>query len=232
MYQQIYYQPKAGAIHLWDDKNGYMKLPYKKYGYVKDPNGTHTNLFGQRCKKTTDLDGHKRSNVYESDVPAATRVLIDTYLHDDTPSTGIKICTFDIEVAKDEVHGYSSVSEADNIINSIALYDHQADQKHVIILDPDLKVKPRKLDNVEIYVAASERLLLERFYSIYGSIAPHIITGWNIDFFDVPYLYNRSTKVLGSKKAKRLSPIGIVEKLHRNDEDDVRYTIAGVTALD
>lgn len=232
MYQQIYFQPKARTIHLWDDRKGYMKLPYQRYGYVKDPNGKHTNLFGTRCRKTTDLEGYKSKHIYESDVPAATRILIDTYLHDDTPSTGIKLCTFDIEVEKDEVHGYSSVAEAGNIINSIALYDHQADEKHVIILDSDLKVKPRKIGNVEIHVAASERLLLESFYSIYGSIAPHIITGWNIDFFDVPYLYNRATKVLGSKKAKRLSPIGIVEQLHKNDEDDVRYKIAGVTALD
>ena len=232
MYQQIYFEPKKKTVHIWDDKKGYLKLPYQRYGYVKDPNGKHTNLFGQRCRKTTDLEGHKRSNVYESDVPTAMRTLIDMYLQDDTPSTGIKICTFDIEIEKDKEYGYSPVSEANNIINSIALYDHQADEKHVIILDPDLTVKPRKIGNVEIYVAASERLLLERFYSIYNTIAPHIITGWNIDNFDVPYLFNRAVKVLGRKKAVCLSPLGIVDPLHKNDEDDVRYKIAGVTALD
>ena len=28
-------------------------------------------------------------------------------------------------------------------------------------------------------------------------IQPTIVTGWNIDFFDIPYLYNRSVQVLG-----------------------------------
>jgi DNA polymerase elongation subunit (family B) len=232
MYQQVYFEARKKTIHLWDDKKGYMKLPYQRYGYVKDPNGEHVNLFGQRCRKTTDFEGHKHTNIFESDVPAAMRTLIDMYLHEDTPSTGVKILTFDIEVEKDEEHGYSSVSDANNIVNSIALYDHQADEKHVIILDPDLKVKPRKIGNVEIHVAASERILLEKFYSIYNQIEPHIITGWNIDEFDVPYLYNRAVKVIGKNKANCLSPIGIVEPLHKKDEDDVRLKIAGVSALD
>jgi len=232
MYQNIYYEAKKKTVHIWDDRKGYFKIPYQRYGYVKDPNGKYVTLFGQRCRKTTDLEGHKRDNVYESDVTVTTRTLIDMYLQDDTPSTGIKICTFDIEIVKDEDHGYSTVQEANNVINSIALYDHQADEKHVIILDSELKVKPRKIDNVEIYVVPSERLLLERFYSIYNTISPHIITGWNIDSFDVPYLYNRSVKVIGKKKAGCLSPLGIVEPLHKKDEDDPRYKIAGVSSLD
>jgi DNA polymerase elongation subunit (family B) len=232
MYQQVYYESKKATIHLWDDKKGYMKLPFQRYGYVKDPNGEHVNLFGKRCSKTTHLDGHTPNNLFESDVTAATRVLVDMYLDDDNPSTGVKVVTFDIEVEKDEVTGYSSVQEANNRINSIALYDHQADQKHVIILDPKLTVKPRKKGNVEIHVAASERLLLERFYSIFNTIQPHVITGWNIDFFDVPYLFNRAKKVMGAKKAKCLSPIGIVSEMYPNDDEDPRYKIAGVSALD
>jgi DNA polymerase elongation subunit (family B) len=232
MYQQCYYESKKATIHLWDDKKGYMKLPFQRYGYIKDPNGEFVTLFGQRCSKTTHLDGHKSHNLFESDVTAATRVLVDMYLNDDNPSEGVRICTFDIEVEKDEQTGYSTVQDADNRVNSIALYDHQLDQYHVIILDEELKLKPRKTGNREIHVAASERILLEKFYSIYNQIQPHIITGWNIDFFDVPYLYNRACKVIGKKKANCLSPLGIVEPMFRNDEDDPRYKIAGVSALD
>ena len=37
---------------------------------------------------------------------------------------------------------------------------------------------------------------------------PTIISGWNSEFFDVPYTYNRIKKVLGKTQAERLSPIG------------------------
>jgi DNA polymerase elongation subunit (family B) len=232
MYLQAFYESKKQTIHLWDDRKGYMKLPYQRYGYVKDPNGESVNLFGQRCSKTTKLDGHKSSNLFEADVTATTRTLVDMYLNDDNVSEGARILTFDIEVEKDEQYGYSTVEAADNRINSIALFDHQAEQYHVIILDEELKLKPRITDKCEIHVAPSERILLEKFYSIYNQIQPHIITGWNIDFFDVPYLYNRAKKVIGVKKANCLSPIGIVNEMFPQDEEDPRYKIAGVSALD
>jgi hypothetical protein len=50
----------------------------------------------------------------------------------------------------------------------------------------------------------------------------------NCDDFDIPYLYNRLSKVLGKEYAKQLSPIGIVTyNKHRR-----RFFIAGVSCLD
>ena len=59
-------------------------------------------------------------------------------------------------------------------------------------------------------------------------IQPTIITGWNIDGFDIPYLYNRTKRTMGHQIANVLSPIGIV---HYN-ENKRRYKIAGVSCLD
>ena len=39
----------------------------------------------------------------------------------------------------------------------------------------------------------SEEELLQRFYQKYLEINPTILSGWNIDGFDIPYLYNRTT---------------------------------------
>ena len=46
------------------------------------------------------------------------------------------------------------------------------------------------------------------FLNYYQSVDPTILTGWNIDFFDIPYLYNRIKRVCGEGHAKRLSRIG------------------------
>jgi DNA polymerase elongation subunit (family B) len=54
------------------------------------------------------------------------------------------------------------------------------------------------------------------------------LSGWNIDGFDIPYLYNRTTRVLGQQFANSLSPIGEVFY----SEHKRRYKIAGVSCLD
>jgi DNA polymerase elongation subunit (family B) len=62
----------------------------------------------------------------------------------------------------------------------------------------------------------------------YHEVQPTIITGWNIDFFDIPYLYNRLVKVVGESTARTMSPIkDVIWLKHRN-----RYRISGVSCLD
>jgi DNA polymerase elongation subunit (family B) len=70
--------------------------------------------------------------------------------------------------------------------------------------------------------------MLTRFINIFAEVQPTVITGWNIDNYDVPYLVNRIKKVLGAQAIKKLSPAGIVEwNKHRE-----RYKIFGVSSLD
>jgi DNA polymerase elongation subunit (family B) len=66
------------------------------------------------------------------------------------------------------------------------------------------------------------------FYTKWEEIQPTIVTGWNIDGFDMLYLYNRSKRVVGETNAKRISPIGIA---HYNKYAE-RMMIAGVSSLD
>ena len=59
---------------------------------------------------------------------------------------------------------------------------------------------------VELFT--SEYDLLTKFYQKYIEIKPpDILSGWNSEFFDIPYLYNRSVNVLGKEVADMLSPI-------------------------
>ena len=62
----------------------------------------------------------------------------------------------------------------------------------------------------------------------YMEIKPTILTGWNVEFFDVPYLYNRACQVVGKNTANLLSPIGNVQW----SDFSKRYKIAGVSILD
>jgi len=66
---------------------------------------------------------------------------------------------------------------------------------------------------VKYFHCKSEEDLLEKFLTIWQSkeFSPDVVTGWNVEFFDIPYLVNRIRRQLGDKSAKRLSPWGILE---------------------
>jgi len=228
MYQDIFIERTMGRakVHLWDDKRGYYSFPYKNYAYIKDPNGDLVSLYGDKVRKVArwEEDDLKAGKVFESDVPMETRILIDTYGESDEPSEGVSSLFFDIEV--EVTDGFPEPLIAENKITAIALYDSITEQHTALVLDPENKVKSSDEYIVEKF--QSEEELLQRFYQKYLEINPNIITGWNSDKFDIPYLYNRTIRVLGQHIADTLSPIGkVMYKEHQG-----RYKIAGRSCLD
>ena len=223
MYQNIYVKrtKTSNEIHLWDDKTGYSKFQYKPYAYLKSPSGTYRSLYGDKLKKVNFWTGDDLQNgrVFESDVPIETRTLVDMYTDSEEPSVGHREVFFDIEC--EVTDGFPDPQRAENKITAIALYDKTMDSYHCYVLG-DVP----NTDVVESF--KSEEELLQRFYQKYLEINPTILSGWNIDGFDIPYLYNRTTRVLGQQFANSLSPIGEVFY----SEHKRRYKIAGVSCLD
>lgn len=85
------------------------------------------------------------------------------------------------------------------------------------------------------YVKCSDEVdLIKRFINDWSSDYPDIITGWNVKFFDIPYLVNRITNVLGESFAKRLSPWNILSerKVFIMGRDQVAYSPLGIAVLD
>jgi DNA polymerase elongation subunit (family B) len=100
---------------------------------------------------------------------------------------------------------------------------------HAYILDKDHIVQNLHLGNdVEIYNYDDEETMLMAFLNLWEQLAPTIVTGWNIDYFDMPYLYNRSKRVVGQNNAKRLSPIGACYMRKGLD----KMVIGGVSVMD
>lgn len=229
MYQNIFLERQRNLIHLWDDTLGYRTFPYKKYAYIKDPNGQYTSMHGDRLSKIYKWEKDDAEELFESDVPETTRVLVDLY-DDDTPSKGHIVLTFDIEV---EMHsGLPNIEKAENEITSIAAHDDATKEYHVFVVDKKDKVKGKSFQKdgkeVHVHVFNTERALLNAYITYVESVNATIWTGWNIDFFDVPYLYNRIKNIAGENQANRLSSIGKTYwSPYRN-----RYSIAGVSIMD
>jgi len=226
LYQNIYYESRKNKVHIWDDKSGHVIVPYKRYAYIKDNYGTHVSLYGDRLKKTYKWD-KSVEGLHESDINPETRTLIDMYTNSDEPSVGHRIMIIDIEVEVTE--GFPSPQKAENKVTSIAIHDSETDHYWCFVLDEKEKLVPDEWGkNVSVETFDNEFALLQRFYAKYLEMRPTIITGWNIDGFDIPYLYNRSVQIVGQSVADCLSPISNV---YWNKFRE-RFMIAGVSCLD
>ena len=241
MYQAVHLKPVGSgkySVHLWDDKKGYSNFEWQKTAFVPDPTGHYTSLNGEKVTKTPFYFDNPVK--YESDVPPDTKLLVELYSDSDEPAEWQHRLFFDIEVSMEGQ--LPDPMKGNNPITSIAYYDETADRYGIYILDEKNELQNRDTshqpahrydvekpsEEYELIRFDTEEELLTRFITKWQEIAPTIVTGWNIDFFDIPYLYNRIKTVLGEQQANRLSPVGIVEWNERKE----RYFIAGVNCLD
>ena len=225
MYQNIYYQREKNLIHLWDSKRGYMAYPYTRYAYERAERGEFKSIYGDKLTKIYKFKGDD-PNLFESDVPETTRALVDMYSDSDDVSDGHIILTYDIEC--EMTSGIPDPLEATNELTSIALHDSATKQAWVLVMDKEGKMVEKTTDKCIVFPFRDERDMLMKYLELYEMINPSIVTGWNIDFFDTPMLYNRIKRLMGEKQANRLSPIGqCFWSPYRK-----RYFMAGVSYLD
>jgi len=225
MYQNAYYQRQKNLVHIWDDKRGYFNFPYTRYAYEKADRGEFTTLYGDKVTKIYKF--HKDDpGLFESDVAETTRVLVDTYTESDLPSEGHVTLTYDIECEMES--GLPNPEEATNELTSIALHDSATNQYWVLVMDKAGDLIEKKTDKCIVIPFRTEEAMLLKYLELYEMINPTIVTGWNIDYFDTPMLYNRIKRLLGEKTANRLSPIGeCFWSPYRK-----RFFMAGVSYLD
>jgi len=89
-------------------------------------------------------------------------------------------------------------------------------------------------DDVHYAKCRDESDLIRRFLDLWTRWHPDVVTGWNVEQFDIPYLANRITKLFGEDEAKKLSPWNRISK-----RDTVMmnrpvqfYDISGIAILD
>ena len=228
MYQNIWCEKRGGnqvEVHLWDDVAGYQNFIFKNYAYVRDGGGQYRSIYGDKLKKVTywTEQDFKTGRVFESDIPLETRILLDRYEDSDEPSKDHRELFFDIEV--EVTDGFPEPSKAQNKVTSVAMYTKHDGKYRVYVLGEG---QDNLKDEVDIRFYSTENELLKEFLRYWIDVKPTVVTGWNTNGFDIPYLYNRLSKVLGEEFANALSPIQIV-KYNPNKK---MYRIAGVSSLD
>jgi len=89
-------------------------------------------------------------------------------------------------------------------------------------------------DDLTYYHCKNEKDLLLKFIQVWKLLDPDVITGWNVEFYDIPYLVNRIIRVLGERHAKELSPWGnlIAYEVMIKGKLCPSYQLAGISVLD
>ena len=140
----------------------------------------------------------------------------------------IKLFTIDIEVAAEG--GFPDVFNVAEELLAITLQDYAT--KQIICFASRPFNNTRK--DVKYVQCYDEFDLINRFLDWWQAEQPEVITGWNCELYDIPYIVRRIERLMGEKVMKKLSPWNNVRtreiKLHGRDQ--LTCEMAGITVID
>lgn len=143
------------------------------------------------------------------------------------------IVNLDIEVHSEE--GFPYPEDAAYPITAITCKSSRSDVYQVWgVKDYDVEKSPHKHLLIQYNQCRSEEELLVKFLKWWKNDYPDIITGWNIRFFDIPYIVNRCLRIGSQQAVNSLSPWGRVreKKVQFKNQNMDAYMIVGVNQLD
>ena len=111
----------------------------------------------------------------------------------------MKIFALDIEVQCE--NGFPNVEEAAEEMLSITIKD-MVTKQYYCWATREFEAP----EGVETNIFWTENEMLNHFIGWWVENTPDILTGWNVNLYDVPYIARRVNRVLGEKWMKSLSP--------------------------
>jgi len=227
--------------------NGIRYQTREKYEpslFVPDSNGDWANVHGKRLKQV-NFDGPRAAKDYVrqfSDVDNfelhGTDRFAYAYINERWPDQVqydvglIRVLALDIEV--DSTNGFVEPEDPKNHITAITM--HMGRRGYVSYGLGDYK--PTRTD-VTYRKFKNEEALLRAVVLDWSDYDPDVVTGWNIEAYDIPYLFGRVERILGDESLKVFSPWRRVRRVNANVrtfggqlEQTTRYDVGGVAILD
>ena len=211
-------------------------VPSKKNTQYKTLNGEYVEAVQpgtvRECRDfIKKYDGIEGFNISGND-RYIYQYISETYPEDELKFdiSKIKVTTIDIEVASE--NGFPDVESAAEEVLLISIQDYNTKQ----INTWGLGKFNNQQSNVNYRAFTNEYDLLNAFihWWMIEENTPEVITGWNSELYDIPYLVRRIDRVLGEKLMKRLSPWGLVteKEIFITGRKHVSYDVGGVSQLD
>jgi len=230
-----------------DGKRIQEQIPYKPYLFVPTPKETKYRTLDGKGVGRVDFDSIReaRSFIQENKEVANRTVyglnnFVYTFIYDyyrgeiEYDPSLVSVCSIDIEVDISNDKGFPDIQAADNEITLITM--SRRGKKVVFGCGEYHNTNP----DVTYYKCVDEPALLRSFIDTWNSVeySPDIVTGWNVEFFDIPYIVNRIIRVLGMGAARKLSPWNFLNERQvprlggREGEFNQVWEPVGITVLD
>jgi DNA polymerase elongation subunit (family B) len=139
--------------------------------------------------------------------------------------------TWIIDIETDSSNGFGDPRLANKAITCIGV---RFGKKRIVFGCGDYSTNDPNI----IYIhCKDEKDLLRKFINLWvdEDYGPDIVTGWNIEAYDIPYIVNRIRLLLGEDEVKRLSPFGLIEEKliqAKYGKEVQTFIIAGISILD
>ena len=173
-----------------------------------------------------DYDGVKGFNIY-GNTDYVYQFIGDLFRDEiDYDPSLIRVAYLDIETTCEG--GFPDVDRPNEQVTVITVI--VGDETHVLGLG-DYTIDD---SDVHCHHFSDERDLLSSFIEIWKRLDPDIVTGWNVKFFDIAYLFSRIRRVLGENDANRLSPWGMTREhvVRTKHGEKTAVDLIGISILD
>ena len=140
----------------------------------------------------------------------------------------IKLVTIDIEVAAES--GFPNVFDCAEELLAITLQDYTTKKIICFASRPFNNTR----EDVRYVQCTDEYNLIDRFLEYWERNTPEVITGWNCELYDIPYIVGRIERLMGEKKVRKLSPWGYVRKKDFvvQGRKQISCEMAGISVID
>ena len=218
------------------------RVPFNPTLYVASKNYSEWKTLEGECVEPLKLGSindakefvKKYREVDDFDIYGNTRYLYQ-YIIEEHPeneirydTSKIRIFTVDIETAAE--NGFPDIESADQEILAISIKDSYTGRIVVFGARP-FNNKDSEVDYMHF---RTEESMLTAFLNYWNENCPDVVTGWNVQLFDIPYIARRVTRILGEKSAKSLSPWKLISsrEIYIKGRKQIAYDLPGISTLD
>ena len=217
MYVDAHFDRDKDIIHIAERINGrreFREYPARYVFYYKDTRGKYESIFGDKLSRYQTTNGkafkkekklYSSQQLFESDINPVFRCLEDNYLGKEPPK--LNTAFFDIEVDFDKDKGFADPSDPFNPVTAIAIHLSWIGRTICLVCKPNTLTAESAAEICgkfeDTLLMNNERELLQTFLDLIDDA--DVMTGWNSEGFDIPYMVNRVARVLGKEHTRRFN---------------------------
>ena len=246
-YVDAYLEKNSDTVKVVERVNGkriFREYPAQYMFYYDDVKGKHRTIFNTPVSRFStksnklyqkELRLYRDKKLYESDLNPIFRCLEENYQNKDAPD--LHIAFFDIEVDFDPKKGFAPPEDPFSRVTAISLYLNWLDKLITLVMPP----KNMNLETAnqiaakfpDCYVFDKERELLETFLALIDDA--DILSGWNSEGFDIPYLVNRINQIIDKEAISKFCLWNMLPKVREYEKfgsTKKTYDLVGRVHLD